>query len=209
MNKDWIVIKGARENNLKHIDVNVPRDQFVIMTGVSGSGKTSLAFDTIYAEGQRRYVESLSAYARQFLGNSEKPEVDSIEGLSPAISIDQKTTSNNPRSTVGTVTEIYDYLRLLYARIGVPYCPTHHEPITSQTVKQMIDRIMELPDRTRMVILAPIVKGKKGTHKDLLATLTREGYVRVRIDGEVRILEEVEALEKNKKHDIDVVVRCV
>lgn len=206
MNKDWIVIKGARENNLKHIDVNVPRDQFVIMTGVSGSGKTSLAFDTIYAEGQRRYVESLSAYARQFLGNSEKPEVDSIEGLSPAISIDQKTTSNNPRSTVGTVTEIYDYLRLLYARIGVPYCPTHHEPITSQTVKQMIDRIMELPDRTRMVILAPIVKGKKGTHKDLLATLTREGYVRVRIDGEVRILEEVEALEKNKKHDIDVVV---
>ena len=206
MNKDWIVIKGARENNLKHIDVNVPRDKFVIMTGVSGSGKTSLAFDTIYAEGQRRYVESLSAYARQFLGNSEKPEVDSIEGLSPAISIDQKTTSNNPRSTVGTVTEIYDYLRLLYARIGVPYCPTHHEPITSQTVKQMIDRIMELPDRTRMVILAPIVKGKKGTHKDLLATLTREGYVRVRIDGEVRILEEVEALETNKKHDIDVVV---
>lgn len=206
MNKDWIVIKGARENNLKNIDVNVPRDQFVIMTGVSGSGKTSLAFDTIYAEGQRRYVESLSAYARQFLGNSEKPEVDSIEGLSPAISIDQKTTSNNPRSTVGTVTEIYDYLRLLYARIGVPYCPTHHEPITSQTIKQMIERIMELPDRTRLVILSPIVKGKKGTHKDLLAKLTREGYVRVRIDGEVRILEEVEQLEKNKKHDIDVVV---
>ncbi len=206
MNKDWIVIKGARENNLKHIDVNVPRDRFVIMTGVSGSGKTSLAFDTIYAEGQRRYVESLSAYARQFLGNSEKPEVDSIEGLSPAISIDQKTTSNNPRSTVGTVTEIYDYLRLLYARIGVPYCPTHHEPITSQTIKQMIDRIMELPQRTRMVILAPIVKGKKGTHKDLLAKLTKEGYVRVRIDGEVRVLEEVEQLEKNKKHDIDVVV---
>lgn len=206
MNKDWIVIKGARENNLKNIDVNVPRDQFVIMTGVSGSGKTSLAFDTIYAEGQRRYVESLSAYARQFLGNSEKPEVDSIEGLSPAISIDQKTTSNNPRSTVGTVTEIYDYLRLLYARVGVPYCPTHHEPITSQTIKQMIERIMELPDRTRLVILAPIIKGKKGTHKDLLAKLTREGYVRVRIDGEVRILEEVEQLEKNKKHDIDVVV---
>ncbi len=206
MNKDWIVIKGARENNLKNIDVNVPRDRFVIMTGVSGSGKTSLAFDTIYAEGQRRYVESLSAYARQFLGNSEKPEVDSIEGLSPAISIDQKTTSNNPRSTVGTVTEIYDYLRLLYARVGVPYCPTHHEPITSQTIKQMVDRIMELPDRTRLVILAPIVKGKKGTHKDLLAKLTREGYVRVRIDGEVRILEEVEALEKNKKHNIDVVV---
>ncbi len=206
MNKDWIVIKGARENNLKHIDVKVPRDKFVIMTGVSGSGKTSLAFDTIYAEGQRRYVESLSAYARQFLGNSEKPEVDSIEGLSPAISIDQKTTSNNPRSTVGTVTEIYDYLRLLYARIGVPYCPTHHEPITSQTIKQMIDRIMELPDRTRLQILAPIVKGKKGTHKDLLARLVREGYVRARIDHEIRILEEVEQLEKNKKHDIDVVV---
>lgn len=206
MNKDWIVIKGARENNLKHIDVKVPRDKFVIMTGVSGSGKTSLAFDTIYAEGQRRYVESLSAYARQFLGNSEKPEVDSIEGLSPAISIDQKTTSNNPRSTVGTVTEIYDYLRLLYARIGVPYCPTHHEPIKSQTIKQMIDRIMELPDRTRLQILAPIVKGKKGTHKDLLARLVREGYVRARIDHEIRILEEVEQLEKNKKHDIDVVV---
>ena len=206
MNKDWIVIKGARENNLKHIDVKVPRDKFVIMTGVSGSGKTSLAFDTIYAEGQRRYVESLSAYARQFLGNSEKPEVDSIEGLSPAISIDQKTTSNNPRSTVGTVTEIYDYLRLLYARIGVPYCPTHHEPITSQTIKQMIDRIMELPDRTRLQILAPIVKGTKGTHKDLLARLVREGYVRARIDHEIRILEEVEQLEKNKKHDIDVVV---
>ena len=206
MDKEWIVIKGARENNLKNIDVKVPRDRFVIMTGVSGSGKTSLAFDTIYAEGQRRYVESLSAYARQFLGNSEKPEVDSIEGLSPAISIDQKTTSNNPRSTVGTVTEIYDYLRLLYARIGVPYCPTHHEPITSQTVKQMIDRIMELPDRTRMQILAPIVRGKKGTHKDLLARLTKEGYVRVRIDGEIRILEEVEQLEKNRKHDIDVVV---
>ena len=206
MNKDWIVIKGARENNLKHIDVKVPRDKFVIMTGVSGSGKTSLAFDTIYAEGQRRYVESLSAYARQFLGNSEKPEVDSIEGLSPAISIDQKTTSNNPRSTVGTVTEIYDYLRLLYARIGVPYCPTHHEPITSQTIKQMIHRIMELPDRTRLQILAPIVKGKKGTHKDLLARLVREGYVRARIDHEIRILEEVEQLEKNKKHDIDVVV---
>ena len=153
MDKEWIVIKGARENNLKNIDVRVPRDRFVIMTGVSGSGKTSLAFDTIYAEGQRRYVESLSAYARQFLGNSEKPDVDSIEGLSPAISIDQKTTSNNPRSTVGTVTEIYDYLRLLYARIGVPYCPTHHEPITSQTVKQMIDRIMELPERTPPAVL--------------------------------------------------------
>ena len=154
-------------NNLKNIDIKVPRDKFVIMTGVSGSGKTSLAFDTIYAEGRRRYVESLSAYARQFLGNSEKPDVDSIEGLSPSISIDQKTTSNNPRSTVGTVTEIYDYLRLMYARIGVPYCPTHNEPITSQTIKQMVDKIMELEDKTRLTILSPAVHGQKGTHKDL------------------------------------------
>lgn len=206
MNHDYIDIKGARENNLKNIDLKIPRDKFVIMTGVSGSGKTSLAFDTIYAEGQRRYVESLSAYARQFLGNSEKPDVDSIEGLSPAISIDQKTTSNNPRSTVGTVTEIYDYLRLLYARIGVPYCPTHNEPITSQTIKQMVDRIMELEDKTRLTILSPVVKAKKGTHKDFLEKLTKEGYIRVRIDGEMRLLEEVDALEKNKKHDIDVVV---
>lgn len=206
MKHDVIEIKGARENNLKNIDVNVPRDQFVIMTGVSGSGKTSLAFDTIYAEGQRRYVESLSAYARQFLGNSEKPDVDSIEGLSPAISIDQKTTSNNPRSTVGTVTEIYDYLRLLYARIGVPYCPHHNEPITSQTIKQMVDRIMELPDRTRLTILSPAVHGAKGTHKDLLERLQKEGYIRVRVDGVMQRLEEVQPLEKNKKHSIDVVV---
>lgn len=198
MNHDYIDIKGARENNLKNIDLKIPRDKFVIMTGVSGSGKTSLAFDTIYAEGQRRYVESLSAYARQFLGNSEKPDVDSIEGLSPAISIDQKTTSNNPRSTVGTVTEIYDYLRLLYARIGVPYCPTHNEPITSQTIKQMVDRIMELEDKTRLTILSPVIKAKKGTHKDFLEKLTKEGYIRVRIDGEMRLLEEVDALEKNK-----------
>lgn len=206
MNTDYIDIKGARENNLKNIDIKVPRNQFVIMTGVSGSGKTSLAFDTIYAEGQRRYVESLSAYARQFLGNSEKPDVDSIEGLSPAISIDQKTTSNNPRSTVGTVTEIYDYLRLLYARVGTPYCPTHHEPITSQTIKQMVDRIMELPDHTRLIIMAPAVHGAKGTHKDLFERLRKEGYIRARIDGEMKLLEEVEALEKNKKHNIDVVV---
>lgn len=206
MKHDMIEIKGARENNLKNIDVKVPRNQFVIMTGVSGSGKTSLAFDTIYAEGQRRYVESLSAYARQFLGNSEKPDVDSIEGLSPAISIDQKTTSNNPRSTVGTVTEIYDYLRLLYARIGVPYCPTHNEPITSQTMKQMVDRVMELPDRTRLTILSPAVHGAKGTHKDLLERLQKEGYIRVRIDGVMQRLEEVAPLEKNKKHNIDVVV---
>ncbi|MCI9312379.1 MAG: excinuclease ABC subunit UvrA, partial [Erysipelotrichaceae bacterium] len=172
----------------------------------SGSGKTSLAFDTIYAEGQRRYVESLSAYARQFLGNSEKPDVDSIEGLSPAISIDQKTTSNNPRSTVGTVTEIYDYLRLLYARIGTPYCPNHNEPITSQTIKQMVDRIMELPDKTRLTILSPAVHGAKGTHKDLLERLSKEGFIRVRIDGEMKLLEDVAPLEKNKKHNIDVVV---
>ena len=161
MNHDYIDIKGARENNLKNIDIRIPRDKFVIMTGVSGSGKTSLAFDTVYAEGQRRYVESLSAYARQFLGNSEKPDVDSIEGLSTSISIDQKTTSNNPRSTVGTVTEIYDYLRLLYARVGIPYCPTHNEPITSQTIKQMVDRIMEIEDKTRLTILSPIEHGKK------------------------------------------------
>ena len=206
MKHDMIEIKGARENNLKNIDVKVPRNQFVIMTGVSGSGKTSLAFDTIYAEGQRRYVESLSAYARQFLGNSEKPDVDSIEGLSPAISIDQKSTSNNPRSTVGTVTEIYDYLRLLYARIGVPYCPTHNEPITSQTMKQMVDRVMELPDHTRLTILSPAVHGAKGTHKDLLERLQKEGYIRVRIDGVMQRLEEVAPLEKNKKHNIDVVV---
>ena len=206
MSHDFIDIKGARENNLKNIDIKVPRDKFVIMTGVSGSGKTSLAFDTIYAEGQRRYVESLSAYARQFLGNSEKPDVDSIEGLSPSISIDQKTTSNNPRSTVGTVTEIYDYLRLMYARIGVPYCPIHQEPITSQTIKQMVDKIMEIEDKTRLIILSPVVHGKKGAHKDLLENLQKEGFLRVRVDGETKLIEEMEPLEKNKKHTIDVVV---
>lgn len=206
MDNKYISIQGARENNLKNINVKIPRDKLVIMTGVSGSGKTSLAFDTIYAEGQRRYMESLSAYARQFLGNSEKPDVDQIEGLSPAIAIDQKTTSNNPRSTVGTVTEIYDYLRLMYARIGVPYCPTHHEPITGSTIKEMIDRIMEFPDGTRCTILSPIVQGKKGTHKDLLDTLRKEGYVRIRLDGEIVYLEDIDTLEKNKKHTIDVVV---
>ena len=206
MSHDFIDIKGARENNLKNIDIKIPRDKFVIMTGVSGSGKTSLAFDTIYAEGQRRYVESLSAYARQFLGNSEKPDVDSIEGLSPSISIDQKTTSNNPRSTVGTVTEIYDYLRLLFARIGVPYCPTHQEPITSQTIKQMVDKVMELEDKTRLMILSPVVHGAKGTHKELLEKLQKDGFIRARIDGELMLLESVQPLEKNKKHSIDVVV---
>lgn len=203
---DKIIVKGARENNLKNISIEIPKNKFVIMTGVSGSGKTSLAFDTIYAEGQRRYVESLSAYARQFLGNSEKPDVDSIEGLSPAIAIDQKTTSNNPRSTVGTVTEIYDYLRLLFARVGVPYCPIHHEPITSQTISQMVDKVMELPDRTKLIVKAPIVKDKKGSFKDLFAKLLKDGYLRVEIDGEMYLLEEVEPLNKNKKHNISVVV---
>ncbi|MGL5540295.1 MAG: excinuclease ABC subunit UvrA [Erysipelotrichaceae bacterium] len=206
MRKEFISIKGARENNLKNIDLEIPRNQFVIMTGVSGSGKTSLAFDTIYAEGQRRYMESLSAYARQFLGNSEKPDVDSIEGLSPSIAIDQKTTSNNPRSTVGTVTEIYDYLRLLYARVGTPYCPIHNEPITSQTLKQMVDRVMDIEEGKRLMVLAPLVKGKKGSHKELLERLQKEGYLRLRINGEIKLMEEMEPLTKTKKYDIDVVV---
>ncbi|SJZ69428.1 excinuclease ABC subunit UvrA [Anaerorhabdus furcosa] len=206
MEQNKIVIKGAKENNLKNIDLEIPRNQLVIMTGLSGSGKTSLAFDTIYAEGQRRYVESLSAYARQFLGGVEKPDVELIEGLSPSISIDQKTTSNNPRSTVGTVTEIYDYLRLLYARVGIPYCPIHNEPITSQTITQMVDRIMEIPDKTRLEILSPVIKEQKGTHKDLFVKLQKDGYVRVRVDGEVKLLEEEIILEKNKKHTIEIVV---
>ena len=172
MKNDKIVIKGAKENNLKNIDLEIPRDKLIIMTGLSGSGKTSLAFDTIYAEGQRRYVESLSSYARQFLGNMEKPNVELIEGLSPSIAIDQKTTSNNPRSTVGTVTEIYDYLRLLYARVGTPFCPIHDIEITSQTVKQMVDRIMELEMGSRLEILAPIIKDQKGEHVDLLENLS-------------------------------------
>lgn len=201
-----IVVKGARAHNLKNIDVTIPRDRFVVLTGLSGSGKSSLAFDTIYAEGQRRYVESLSAYARQFLGNMDKPDVDSIEGLSPAISIDQKTTSRNPRSTVGTVTEIYDYLRLLFARIGRPHCPTHGIEITSQTVEQMVDRIMEYPERTRLQILAPIVSGRKGEHKNLLADVQKQGFVRVRINGEVMDISDSIELEKNKKHSIEVVV---
>lgn len=202
----YITIKGARENNLKNVNLRIPRDKLVIMTGVSGSGKTSLAFDTIYAEGQRRYMESLSAYARQFLGNSEKPDVDQIDGLSPAIAIDQKTTSNNPRSTVGTVTEIYDYLRLLYARIGIPYCPEHNEPITGSTVTEMVDQMMSLPDRTRCTIMAPVVRGKKGTFKDLFERMMKEGYIRARIDGQMIMLEEIDGLEKNKKHDIDIVI---
>jgi len=204
--RDNIVIKGARAHNLKNIDVTIPRDKFVVLTGLSGSGKSSLAFDTIYAEGQRRYVESLSAYARQFLGQMDKPDVDSIEGLSPAISIDQKTTSRNPRSTVGTVTEIYDYLRLLFARVGRPHCPQHGIEITSQTVEQMVDRIMEYPERTRLQILAPLVSGRKGEHSKLLADIQKQGFVRVRVNGEIRDLSETIELEKNKKHNIEVVV---
>ncbi|MGM1050149.1 MAG: excinuclease ABC subunit UvrA [Bacillota bacterium] len=206
MASDNIVIKGARAHNLKNIDVTIPRDRFVVLTGLSGSGKSSLAFDTIYAEGQRRYVESLSAYARQFLGQMEKPDVDSIDGLSPAISIDQKTTSRNPRSTVGTVTEIYDYLRLLFARIGHPHCPEHGIEITSQTVEQMVDRIIQYPEKTRLQILAPVISGRKGEHKNLFADIAKQGFVRVRVDGELRDLSENIELEKNKKHTIEVVV---
>lgn len=204
--EDKIIIKGARENNLKNIDLEIPKNKLVIMTGLSGSGKTSLAFDTIYAEGQRRYVESLSAYARQFLGNMEKPDVDSIEGLSPAIAIDQKTTSNNPRSTVGTVTEIYDYLRLLYARVGKAYCPQHGVVIESQTIKQMADTIDQYDDGDRLMILARVVKRKKGTFKDYFADLLKDGYLRVNVDGQMYMLDEEIQLEKNKKHNIDVVI---
>ncbi|MEA5026760.1 MAG: excinuclease ABC subunit UvrA [Erysipelotrichaceae bacterium] len=206
MEKDFIVIRGARENNLKNIDVDIPRNKLVIMTGLSGSGKTSLAFDTIYAEGQRRYVESLSTYARQFLDNVDKPDVDLIEGLSPAIAIDQKTTNNNPRSTVGTITEIYDFLRLMYARVGTPYCPTHNIPIESQTIKQMLDRIMEYEDDSRLMVMAPVIKQQKGTHKDFLEKLQSEGFIRVRVDNEIKALEDQIELEKNKKHDIYVIV---
>ncbi|QUL54494.1 excinuclease ABC subunit UvrA [Paenibacillus tritici] len=206
MAHESIVIKGARAHNLKNIDVTIPRDRFVVLTGLSGSGKSSLAFDTIYAEGQRRYVESLSAYARQFLGQMEKPDVDSIEGLSPAISIDQKTTSRNPRSTVGTVTEIYDYLRLLFARVGHPHCPDHGIEITSQTVEQMVDRIMQYPEKTRLQILAPVISGRKGEHKGLFTDISKQGFVRVRVDGELREVTEDIVLEKNKKHTIEVVV---
>ncbi len=206
MGQEKIVIKGARENNLKNIDIEIPREKLVVVTGVSGSGKSTLAFDTIYAEGQRRYVESLSAYARQFLGGVKKPDVDSIEGLSPSISIDQKSTSNNPRSTVGTVTEIYDYLRLLYARIGHPYCPKHNVEIKSQTITQMVERIMSLENSTKLAIMAPVAKQQKGTHKDLLEDLLKKGFARVRVDGEVLLIEEVPELDKNKKHDIDIVV---
>lgn len=203
---DKIIVKGARENNLKNVSIELPKNKLIVMTGVSGSGKSSLAFDTIYAEGQRRYVESLSAYARQFLGGSEKPDVDSIEGLSPSISIDQKTTNKNPRSTVGTVTEIYDYLRLLYARIGVPYCPLHHRPITSQSIEEMTNQILKLEIGTKIRVLAPIAHGEKGTFKEQLENLRKDGYVRARIDGEEFELSEEINLEKNKKHNIEVVI---
>ena len=206
MAKDKIVIQGARENNLKNINLEIPRDKMVVMTGLSGSGKSSLAFDTIYAEGQRRYVESLSAYARQFLGQMDKPEVDYIEGLSPAISIDQKTTSKNPRSTVGTVTEIYDYLRLLYARIGRPHCPKCGKPIKQQTIDQIVDKVMSFDEGTKLVIMAPVVRGKKGTHQNIFEDAKKSGFVRVRVDGNMYELEEEISLEKNKKHNIEIVV---
>lgn len=206
MNHKKIIIKGAKENNLKNISLEIPRNKMVVMTGLSGSGKTSLAFDTIYAEGQRRYVESLSAYARQFLGGVEKPNVELIEGLSPAISIDQKTTSNNPRSTVGTVTEIYDYLRLLYARVGIPYCPNHHIPITGQTITEMVQQVMRLEDGSRLSLLAPVVRNKKGSFKEEFQNWLKEGYIRIRVDGSIFLLEEIKELEKNKRHDIDVIV---
>lgn len=206
MANDKIIIHGARAHNLKNIDVKIPKNKLVVITGLSGSGKSSLAFDTLYAEGQRRYVESLSAYARQFLGQMDKPDVDSIDGLSPAISIDQKTTSHNPRSTVGTVTEINDFLRLLWARVGTPICPNDHIPITSQSPDQMVDRVLELPERTRLQILSPVVRSKKGTQKKVLATIKREGFVRVQVDGETYDLDEVPELNKNQEHTINVVI---
>lgn len=206
MGIDKIIIKGAREHNLKNIDIELPRDKLIVMTGLSGSGKSSLAFDTIYADGQRRYIESLSSYARMFLGQMEKPDVDSIEGLSPAISIDQKTTSKNPRSTVGTVTEIYDYLRLLYARVGIPHCPVCGKEIRQQTVDQIVDKVMELPERTKFQILSPIVRGRKGEYRKELEDLVKQGYARVRIDGIIYDLSEQIKLDKNKKHNIEVVV---
>ena len=206
MEQKWIEIRGAKENNLKNISLNIPRNKMVVMTGLSGSGKTSLAFDTIYAEGQRRYVESLSAYARQFLGGVDKPDVESITGLSPAISIDQKTTSNNPRSTVGTVTEIYDYLRLLYAHCGTPYCPNHNIPIQGQTITEMVNAVWKYPEGTKLTIMAPIIHDRKGAFKDRFQSLIKEGYVRVRVDGEMKMLEDDIELDKNKRHNIDVVV---
>ncbi len=203
---DEIYVRGAREHNLQSIDVRIPRNQLVVITGLSGSGKSSLAFDTIYAEGQRRYVESLSAYARQFLGQMSKPDVDSIEGLSPAISIEQKTTSRNPRSTVGTVTEIYDYLRLLYARIGVPYCVQCDKPIQAQTVSQMVDQVLRLGEGTRLQVLSPVVRDRKGEYKKELREFSKQGFVRVRIDDEPYELDQTPELDRKRRHNIDLVV---
>ena len=204
--RQYIKIRGANENNLKNIDVDIPRNELVVLTGLSGSGKSSLAFDTIYAEGQRRYMESLSSYARQFLGQMEKPDVESIEGLSPAISIDQKSTNHNPRSTVGTVTEIYDYFRLLYARIGIPHCPKCGKEIKKQSVDEMADQIMALPEKTKIQLLAPVVRGRKGTHTKLFERAKKSGYIRVRVDGNMYELSEDIVLDKNIKHNIEIIV---
>ena len=201
-----IIIKGARENNLKNIDLELPRNKFIVITGLSGSGKSSLAFDTIYAEGQRRYVESLSSYARQFLGQMEKPDVDYIEGLSPAISIDQKTTNSNPRSTVGTITEIYDYLRLLFARVGTPHCHKCGKEVEKQTIDQIVDKILTLPEKTKIQLLAPIVRGKKGEHIKVLEDAKKNGYIRVRVDKVIYDLSEKISIDKNKKHNIDLLL---
>ena len=206
ISKNALIILGAREHNLKNIDVDIPRDKLVVITGLSGSGKSSLAFDTIYAEGQRRYVESLSAYARQFLGLMEKPDVDTIEGLSPAISIEQRTAAKNPRSTVGTVTEIYDHLRLLYARVGVPFCYNCGRRIEKQTVEQIVDSILQLDPGTRIQILAPVVRGRKGEYREVFEQIRRDGYLRVRVDGQIFEVDRPIPLDKNKKHQIEVVV---
>ena len=205
--KDKIIIKGAREHNLKNIDIEIPKNQFVVITGVSGSGKSSLAFDTIYSEGQRRYVESLSAYARQFIGQMQKPDVDSIEGLAPAISIEQKTTNRNPRSIVGTITEVYDYMRLLWAHVGEPHCPVCHKGVKGQTVEEIADNVIkESKDKSKLIVLAPVIKDKKGTHKNLFINLMKKGFVRARVDGQILYLEEEIELDKNKKHNIEAVI---
>src|SRR4030066_2209093 len=205
---DKIIIRGAREHNLKNIDVDIPKGKLVVISGISGSGKSSLAFDTLYAEGQRRYVESLSAYARQFLGVMDKPDVDYIEGISPAISIDQRKASHNPRSTVGTITEIYDYLRLLFARIGIPHCPKCGKPVARQTIDQITEQVLNLPKKSEISILGPLVRGKKGEHRGVLEEAQRAGFVRVRVDGIVHRIEEIidKTLDKNKKHNIEVIV---
>src|SRR5660397_197597 len=206
MGTDEIIVSGAREHNLKDITLRLPRDRFIVITGLSGSGKSSLAFDTIFAEGQRRYVESLSAYARQFLGQMDKPDVDFIEGLSPAVSIDQKSTNRNPRSTVGTITEVYDYLRLLFARVGVAHCPVCGEEVKSQTAQQIVDSVLSLPEGTRYQVLAPVIRGRKGEYADLFADLQQQGFARARVDGESVQLSEPPTLEKKLKHNIEVVV---